>query len=112
MVRIYPSKITLSTGQSVYQVDIASDELKKSGKLDENGQASISTNAKHVALVPAWTVLSGTYMWVEVQGKPELRHISTGKIHGNQIEILGGLSADDTIILDPKFIASHLYRLL
>jgi len=112
IVKIYPSKVTLSNGQSVYQADIESDELKKQAKLDENGTALLSTNAEHVALVPAWTVLAGKYIWIDNNGTPVLRQVSAGKIHGNDIEILEGLSPQDKIILDPAFIPSRLYQLL
>lgn len=112
VTKIYPSKVTLASGQSVYQVDIESDELKKQGKLDEAGSAIISMNAHNVALVPAWTVLAGTYIWVDINGTPEVRKITVGKIHGNQIEVTNGLSLDDKIIIDPKFIAAHIYKML
>jgi membrane fusion protein, multidrug efflux system len=112
VIKIYPSKVTLSNGQAVYQVDIASEELKKQAKLDQAGTAIISTNSENVALVPAWTVLGGKYIWVNNSGTPEFREIKTGKIHGNEIEIIGGLSPNDNIIIDPKFIPSLKYQLL
>jgi multidrug efflux pump subunit AcrA (membrane-fusion protein) len=112
VVKIYPSKVILPSGQAVYQVDIASDDLKKQGKLDESGTAIISTNAVNVALVPAWTVLGGKYIWVDNNGTPKLVQVTIGKIHGNQIEITGGLSTDDHIIIDPKQIPSREYKLL
>jgi multidrug efflux pump subunit AcrA (membrane-fusion protein) len=112
VVKIYPSKVILPGGQAVYQVDIASDDLKKQAKLDETGRAMISTNSEHVALVPAWTVLGGKYIWIDNNGTPELRQVTAGKIHGSEIEITGGLSPDDQIIIDPKFIPSLKYQLL
>jgi hypothetical protein len=110
--RIYPSKVTLSNGETVYQVDIESDQLKKIAKLDETGTAIISTNSKNVALIPAWTVLSGKYVWIDNNGTPELKEVTTGKIHGNEIEIMSGLTPDNKIIIDPKFISSLKYKLL
>lgn len=112
IVKIYPSKVILSSGQAVYQVDIASDELKKSAKLDMSGRAIIYTNSANVALVPAWTVLSGKYIWIDNNGTPELKKVVIGKIHGNEIEITSGLSAGDKIIIDPKYIPSQKYQLL
>lgn len=112
VVKIYPSKTTLSNGQSVYQVDIAADTLKKNAKMDQTGTAIISTNSENVALVPTWTVLSGKYIWIDNNGTPELREITTGKIHGSEIEITSGLSATDHIIVDPKFISSRKYSIL
>jgi membrane fusion protein, multidrug efflux system len=112
VVKIYPSKVMLPNGQAVYQVDIESDQLIKQGKFDETGRAIISTNSVNVALVPAWTVLAGRYIWIDNNGTPELRQITSGKIHGNQIEIMSGLSPSDKIITDPKYIPSLKYRLL
>lgn len=112
VIKIYPSRVTLPSGEAVYQVDIESDQLKKLAKLDETGTAIISTNSENVALVPAWTVLAGKYIWVNDTGTPELREITAGKIHGNEIEILSGLTPADKIITDPKFIPSLKYQLL
>lgn len=112
VVKIYPSKVTLSTGQSVYQVDIATDTLKKIAKLDQTGTAIIQTNSENVALVPTWTVLAGKYIWIDNNGAPELRQITTGKIHGNETEVTNGLSPTDHIITDPKFISSRTYSIL
>jgi RND family efflux transporter MFP subunit len=112
VVKIYPSKLTLPSGQAVYQVDIESDGLKNKAKLDEAGTAIISTNSENVALVPAWAVLTGKYIWIDNNGSPELRQITAGKIHGNEIEITKGLSLDDKIIIDPKFISSLKYKIL
>jgi len=112
VTKIYPSKITLPSGEAVYQVDIESDKLKKIAKLDDTGTAIISTNSENVALVPAWTVLSGKYSWVDVGGTPELKEVTPGKIHGDEIEIINGLTPDDKIITDPEYIPSLKYTLL
>lgn len=111
VVKIYPSKVILPTGEAVYQVDIASDQLKKIAKLDDTGTAIISTNSVNVALVPAWTVLSGKYIWTYDGGTPELKGVTVGKTHGNEIEITGGLTPDDKIIIDPKVIQSKKYQI-
>ena len=110
VVKIYPSKVVLPSGQAVYQVDIASDELKKQGKLDESGTAIISTNSQNMALVPAWTVLSGKYIWVDNNGQPELKTVTVGKTHGNEIEVKSGLSAGDQIIINPEYLHSLKYK--
>jgi HlyD family secretion protein len=112
VVKIYPAKVVLANGAAVYQVDIESDELKKNAKLDEAGKAIISTNSENVALVPAWTVLGGKYIWVLNNQKPELRQITAGKVHGTEIEITNGLSPSDKILVDPKFISALKYKLL
>lgn len=112
VMRIYPAKVTLPNGQGVYQADIQSDELKQSAKLDMAGKAIISTNARNVALVPAWTVIGGKFIWIDKNGTPELREVTAGKIHGTEIEITGGLSAEDRIIINPKSIPEKYYRML
>lgn len=112
VMKIFPSKVTLSNGQSAYLVDIASDELKKLGKLDMTGRAIISTNAQNIALVPAWTVLGGKHIWVDNNGTPELKTVTTGKIHGNEIEVTSGLSPNDKILVNPKYIPSLKYQML
>src|SRR5438552_13365655 len=110
IAKIYPSKVTLSSGQVVYQVDIAVNDLKKFAKFDLTGTAIISTNAKDVALVPAWTVLGGKYIWISDNGTPKLREIKVGEIHGNEIEVTSGLTETDKIITDPSIIHSGYYK--
>lgn len=109
---IYPSKVTLSDGEDVYQVDIQSDDIKSTGRLDQGGTAIIMTNAQNVILIPAWTVLSGKYVWVDVNGKPVLRTITVGALHGSDIEVTSGLSATDRVITNPSSIQSKEYNLL
>jgi len=112
VIKIYPSKVILPTGQAVYQVDIQSDDLKKLAKLDEAGSAMITTNSENVALVPAWTVLGGKYIWIDDNGTPKLIQVTAGEIHGTEIEITGGLKAGEKIITDPKYISSLKYQML
>lgn len=112
VVKIFPSKVSLPSGQAVYQVDIESDELKKQAKLDQAGTAIISTNSENVALVPAWTVLDGKYIWIDNKGTPELKQVKIGKIHGNEMEVISGLSDSDKIIIDPKYITTLKYQIL
>lgn len=109
---VYPSKVVLSNGQTVYQVDITSPDLIQAAKLDQTGRAFISTNSENVALVPAWTVLGGQYIWLDNNGSPELRHIVPGKIHGTEIEVIQGLSSSDKIIVNPQYIPSLKYPIL
>lgn len=104
VVKTYPAKITFANGQTGYQVDIAGAELATVAKLDQAGKAMITTNAEHVALIPAWTVIHGTYVWVN-PSRPVLKQVTTGKIHGNDIEVLQGLSVDDQIIINPQTVA-------
>jgi membrane fusion protein (multidrug efflux system) len=110
--KIYPSKTILPSGQAVYQADVASDDLKKLTRLEQAGTAFIQTTSQNVALVPAWTVLGGKYIWVMKDGTPELRQVRAGKIHGAEIEITSGLSEKDQIIVNPKQISELKYPIL
>lgn len=112
VVRIYPSQMTLSDGEVVYQVDIQSDDIKNIGKLDQTGTAILMTNAQNVILVPAWTVLGGKYVWVNNNGTPQLKTVTVGIIHGNDIEVTSGLTKQDRVITDPKSIPSREYPIL
>jgi HlyD family secretion protein len=112
VVRIYPSKVILPGGEAVYPVDIQSDALKKYAKLEQTGTALIPTNSQNMALVPAWTVLSGKYIWADDNGTPNLKQVTSGKIHGSQMEIIRGLQPGDRIIIDPELIQSLKYHLL
>lgn len=111
--KIYPKKMTLSSGESVYQVDLQADSLKNKVKLEQSGTALITNNQENgVILVPAWAVLSHSYIWVEEDGKFLLKPITTGKIHGQNIEILSGLADGDRIIINPESVAAKKYQLL
>jgi RND family efflux transporter MFP subunit len=113
VVKIYPSKITLPSGGSAYQVDIQSDQIKPTSKLDQSGTALIQTNAQsNVLLVPSWTVLGGKYIWVKENNNPVLKTITTGKTHGDMIEVIEGLVDGDKVIVDPKFLSKQKYQLL
>lgn len=112
VTNIYPAKVILPNGQSVYQVDIQSDQLVSQAKLDQTGTAMIKTNSENVALVPAWTVIGGKYIWVNVNGNPQLIEVTTGKIHGTDIEITGGLTSEDKIIINPEYISDLKYKIL
>jgi len=113
VVDIHPDKITLPTGEGVYEVDISSLELKKIAKFDQEGFAQIKSNTdSSVRLVPKWTVLSGQLVWVEAGGKNVLRVVKLGKTHGNMVEVLSGLGDEDKLIIEPKSIIDSKYTLL
>ncbi|MFI5265455.1 MAG: hypothetical protein ACHQT7_01795 [Candidatus Levyibacteriota bacterium] len=57
-------------------------------------------------------VLDNQYVWVKENGKNVLKHVTVGKTHGNMIEILGGLSKQDTIIINPESVISNSYSIL
>ncbi len=112
IVKIFPSKVQLANGESVYQVDIQSNELTNTGKLDQSGTAIIMTHNENVTLVPAWAVLGGKYIWVYNNGETLLRTVTIGKTHGNQTEITSGLMPQDRVIVDPKSIPAKQYQML
>jgi multidrug efflux pump subunit AcrA (membrane-fusion protein) len=64
---------------------------------------------KNVILVPVWTVQGGKYIWVNNNGKPVLKTVTVGPIHGSDIEITGGLTSQDHIITDPQSITNSEY---
>ncbi len=112
VTRIYPTKVVTPGGQSVYQVDIENSQLQKNAKLDMTGTAIITTHSENVALVPAWTVLGGRYIWVDNNGQSQLREVTVGAVHGDKIEVTAGLSPRDRIITDPKSLTAPKYPLL
>jgi len=52
--------------------------------------------------------LAGKYIWIDVNGTPELRPVTAGKTHDNQVEITSGLSASDKIIVDPNISSAEI----
>lgn len=113
VTKIYPDKTTLASGQQVYQVEIQSDGLKNQVKLNQSGSVTIQSNTKaNVIIVPAWTVLSHTYLWVMENNKPVLKTVTVGQTHGDNIEITSGLSQGDKIIVNPQGIAKEMYEML
>jgi RND family efflux transporter MFP subunit len=110
--RIYPQKTTLPTGDQVYRVDIKINNLPSSVKFGQSGTVLIKSNFNQkVILVPSWTVLSDSYIWVSDNGKTVLKQISTGDAINGQTEVLGGLKDTDKIITNPENIISKLYSI-
>lgn len=113
VVKIYPQKTTLSNGRSVYQADIESDELKGQGHYDEAGSVQIASNVVgETKLVPAWTILDNQYLWVEKDGKKNLKKIKVGKNHGDFTEVLGGLDTGEQVIVNPESVVKDHYSIL
>ncbi|HSW96925.1 MAG TPA: efflux RND transporter periplasmic adaptor subunit [Candidatus Saccharimonadales bacterium] len=113
VTKIYPDKTTLANGQKVYLVEIQSDALKAQIKLNQSGSVIIQSNTKsNVIMVPSWTVLNHTYLWVMEDNKPVKKQITVGKTHGTNIEITSGLKPGDKVIVNPKGIAEQEYQLL
>lgn len=113
VVKIYPDKKILPSGEAVYQVDIQSDALKANGKYKQAGAALIQNKFNQsVILVPSWTVLQNQYVWVVENNKPVMKKVTVGTTVNNNLEILDGLSSGDKIITNPEAIIAHKYILL
>lgn len=112
--KIYPDKITLPSGQKAYQVDIESVQISNNSyKMGVSGVVLIRSNTTtNVKLVPTWTVLDHDSLWVLSDGKPVLKSVKLGKIHGDMTEVIEGLSENDKVIINPESIASEKYRIL
>ncbi len=112
VIMIHPQKLVLTTGQNVYQVDIQIPNLKKSVKFDQSGFAKIESNANSATmLVPKWTVLSNQYIWVENNGQKIMKSVTVGPEHGDEVEIVSGLSPDDRVIVSPKSVVENKYQM-
>lgn len=108
VTKIYPERKTLSNGENVYQVDIESADLASVSKYNQSGVALIKNKYENpVELVPSWVVLSGQYVWVKRDGKPQLVKVTLGDKVGDNIEILGGISKEDVIVTDPSSVIQN-----
>ena len=112
ILKIYPQRQTLPTGEDIYQVDIQSAELSGTAKLGQSGSVVISTNTgENVTMVPTWAVLSHNYVWVLENNNPVLKKVTVGKTHESYTEVTG-LNASEKVIMDPQGIADKKYQLL
>lgn len=112
VIKIYPQKVTLSTGQDVYQVDIQADGLKQAA-YGQTGTVSIASSQNHpTLLVPTWTILGNNAIWIIKDNKQVLQNVTIGKIHGNYLEITSGLTQEDKVITNPQSIAAEKYQAL
>lgn len=110
--KIYPQKRTLPTGQDVYQLDVVSEDLTSGAKLAETGSVLIENETTdHTTLVPAWTVLSHSSVWVLHDGAAILRKVIVGNT-ANGFTSVTGLDQTDKVILDPEGLANINYHLL
>lgn len=113
VVQIHPEKITRPDGQNVYEVDVASQDLKNGFVFGQSGFIQINSNIdKTTRLVPTWTVLDNQYIWVSENGKTILKKITVGKTHNNNIEVLSGLEDNDKVITNPQSNLSKNYSIL
>jgi len=67
------------------------------------GAATASPSVPRTALVKR-AELTGLYV-LDAQGKPLLRQVRLGAAHGDQVEVLSGLSVGEKIALDPQAAA-------
>lgn len=112
VVTIYPQKQTLPTGEEVYVVDIAIDGLTNAA-FGQNGSVLITSNNQTATLmVPTWTIVGHTSVWVMSGQQAVLKNVQVGVIHGDMTEIVSGLSDKDKVILSPEDIARKVYQLL
>lgn len=113
VVSIHPQKTTLTSGENVYFVDIASDLLKDYAQFGQSGSVQIQSNTNaSTKLIPTWTILNHQYVWVDEDGKKILRQIQIGKTHGLYTEVLSGLSNQDSIVISPQAIINSSYSIL
>jgi RND family efflux transporter MFP subunit len=108
--KIYPEKIKLASGQSVYEVDIKSDQLKNA-KYNQTGSVTFKLDTNEdVLTVPYWTVQNGQSVWVANNGNPELKTVKTGLTFGDKIQILSGLNKDDKVLTNPEIVVKNKYK--
>ena len=110
--KIYPEKIVLPTGQKVYSVDITLSDTKGL-RYAQTGSVKIASNTSiDTKLVPRWTVLNGQEIWVREGSLIVLKTVTTGKTHGDFIEITSGLTDNDKIIVNPQSVIQDKYQII
>jgi RND family efflux transporter MFP subunit len=113
VVKVYPDKTKLPTGENAYRVDIQSADLAQYAKYGQSGTVLIESNSTgSVVLAPSWVVLDNKYVWVRKNGQDEMRTVKVGKTISDQTQIISGLQSGDEIITDPEVIASKKYKVL
>ncbi len=108
---IYPQKQTVSTGEQIYDVDIAVDGITNAA-FGQNGSVVITSNDQtNALLVPSWVIVGHAYVWVWNGQKAVLKHVTPGATHGSMTEVQG-VSKDEKLITSPENIARQTYQLL
>jgi RND family efflux transporter MFP subunit len=111
--KIYPQKIILADGDQVYRVDVKINNLPTTVKLGQSGTVLIKSNFNQkIILVPSWTVLSDSYIWVLDNQKPVLKKITAGDTINGQTEVMNGLLDTDKVITNPESIIVKLYSII
>jgi hypothetical protein len=109
--KIYPEKIKNSKGESVYEVDITSQQFGNNYQFGQTGTVLIKSKySNDTVIIPNWLVIDNQFIWVMENNKPMMKKIEVGNIFDNQIIILGGLNKNDKIITDPRFLVTKFYR--
>jgi multidrug efflux pump subunit AcrA (membrane-fusion protein) len=111
VTKIYPNKITLPTGENVYQADIESLDLQEYAKLLQDGVAEISLSSQAITAIPSWIILNNKYTWVEEEGKAMLKEIETGSSINGFTPVFKGLLPEDKLITNPQDIVRNKYIL-
>lgn len=113
VVQVHPQKISRPDGQNIYEVDVASDNLKNGFAFGQSGFIQIKSNTNETTkLVPVWTVLDKQYIWINENNKMVLKKIKVGKTHGEYIEVLSGLGDQDKVITNPQSTISKSYSII
>ena len=112
VTQVEPQKLTDTSGD-YYIVDIESSQLQKYGKLGQTGNVLINNtlSGQHL-LIPTWTILNHSYVWVLDNNHPMLKKIVIGQTHGDNTEILDGLKSNEQIITNPQQLAKTNYSIL
>ncbi|MGE5041917.1 MAG: efflux RND transporter periplasmic adaptor subunit [Candidatus Levyibacteriota bacterium] len=112
VLKVYPEKISLPSGQNVYRVDIAVSDF---GNIyyAQAGSVQIKSNVNmETLLVPTWLILNSQSIWVKEKDKTILKKVTVGRTHGDYTEILGGLSTTDQVVTNPESIVAQKYNIL
>lgn len=111
VIKIYPEKIKNNKGESVYEVDIKSDELQKNYKFGQTGNVIISSKyKKNTTVIPNNLILDNQYVWIKREEKIILQKVTLGNTYNNKTIILDGLKTTDQIITDPKYLIKKFYQ--
>ena len=109
--KIYPEKTKNSRGESVYEVDIVSQQFGKNYQFGQAGTVLIKSKySNNTVVIPKWLVIDNQYVWVMADNKPTMKKVELGNTFDNQVIILGGLNKNDQLITDPKYLVKKFYR--
>jgi multidrug efflux pump subunit AcrA (membrane-fusion protein) len=100
VVEIVPTADAASRSYIV-KIDLPATSLLRSGLY---GKARFTTGQKQALTIPQKAIvqqgqLAGVYV-VDESGIAHLRFIKTGKMHGDQIEVLSGISDGDRVVVE------------